>query len=130
MNGKKAFISALIVALFLKLFVFDFIIAQGLSMEPVIKNGDILVINRLRYGIQLPWSLTLFGNNYLVRWAQPKVGEVVVFYTPDKELAVKRCIELIDGRFFAQGDNLPASYDSRSYGYVSVDVIIGKVLGY
>jgi len=128
MDGKKAFILALAVALVLKLFVFDFIVAQGQSMEPAIKNGDILVINRLRYGIQLPWP---FEQKYLIRWAQPKIGEVLVFYTPSEELAVKRCTELINGKhFYAEGDNNAASFDSRSYGKISLDKIIGKVLGY
>ena len=125
MNVKKALILALITALFLRLVFFDFIIAQGNSMEPTIKSGDILIISRLRYGIRLPWQ-----EKYLVRWAQPKAGEVVVFYTPTGEMAVKRCTALIDGqRFYAEGDRGIASYDSRSYGAVSVDNIIGKVLG-
>jgi len=67
----------------------------------------------------------------LFRWAQPKVGEVVVFYTPSGEMAVKRCtIAEENGLFFAEGDNSLASYDSRAYGPVLADKIIGKVLGY
>jgi signal peptidase I len=108
------------------MFVFDFIIAQGHSMEPAIRNGNVLIVSRLRYGLRLP-----LRQNYLIRWAKPKVGEVVVFYTPSGELAVKRCTELIDsGSFFAEGDNGLASYDSRAYGPVPSDNIIGKVLGY
>jgi len=124
MKDAKPVLLAIAVALVLKLFVFDFIVAQGYSMEPVIADGTILVINRLRYGIRLP------SNRYLVRWSQPKLGEIVVFFTPTGELAVKRCI-LIEGQsFYAHGDNLIASYDSRAYGKVPVDNIIGKVLGY
>jgi signal peptidase I len=125
-NGTKAVFLAIATALVLKLFFFDFIIAQGHSMEPVIKNGTVLIISRLTYGIRLPWR-----QKYLIRWAQPKPGEVVIFYTPMGELAVKRCTELTDGNsFFAAGDNDLASYDSRAYGYVSADNIIGKVLGF
>ena len=94
-------------------------------MEPAIQNGAVLIISRLRYGIRLPWR-----QNYLVRWAQPKTGEVVVFYTPAGELAVKRCVVINAQNFFAEGDNSLTSYDSRSYGPVSIDNIIGKVLGY
>ena len=126
MNGRKAVLCALAVSLVLKFFLFEFMIAQGHSMEPAIKNGAVLVINRLRYGLRLPWR-----QNYLVRWAKPKEGEVVVFYTPSGELAVKRCSEPVDGGvFFAEGDNRTDSYDSRSYGPVPVDNIVGKVLGY
>jgi len=125
-NGTKAVFLAIATAFILKLFFFDFIIAQGHSMEPSIKNGAVLIISRLTYGIRLPWR-----QEYLIRWAQPKPGEVVIFYTPMGELAVKRCTGLTGGgSFFAEGDNDLASYDSRAYGYVSVDNIIGKVLGY
>jgi signal peptidase I len=125
MNGTKAVVLALFTAFFLKIFFFDFMIAQGSSMEPAIKSGNILVISRLRYGLRLPWA-----QNYLLRWSMPKTGEVVVFYTPSGELAVKRCIALDESGFIAQGDNQNVSYDSRSYGSVPVDNIIGKVLGY
>jgi len=125
MKGTKPVILAIIAALVLKLFFFDFIIAQGHSMEPAIKDGSVLVVSRVAYGLQLP------TNRYLFRWGAPKIGEVVVFYTPSGEIAVKRCtIAEKDGLFYAEGDNSLASYDSRSYGFVSADNIIGKVLGY
>jgi len=122
----KAVILALVAAFIIKIFVFDFMIAQGHSMEPAIKSGSVLVISRLRYGLRLPWR-----QSYSLRWAQPKIGEVVVFYTPSGELAVKRCIALTEKyEFIAEGDNSILSYDSRAYGPVPVDNIIGKVLWY
>lgn len=122
----KAALGALAAAFILKLFLFDFIIAEGSSMEPSIHSGAVLVINRLQYGLRLPWQ-----RGYLVRWALPKEGEVVIFYTPGGELAVKRCAALTGpGAFIAWGDNSLQSYDSRSYGPVPADNTIGKVLGY
>ena len=126
MNSLKAVLLALILAFVLKLFVFDFMVAQGTSMEPAIKNGTVLVISRLRYGFRLPRQ-----QKYLVRWAEPRPGEVLVFFTPTGELAVKRCLMLTgNGSFIAGGDNELTSYDSRSYGPVPFDNIIGKVLGF
>jgi len=96
-------------------------------MEPAIHDGDVLIISRLRYGFRFPLQ-----QKYLLLWSQPKTGEVVVFYTPEGDLAVKRCAaEYTSNRlyFFAEGDNSLASYDSRAYGQVSVENIIGKVLG-
>jgi signal peptidase I len=122
----KAVLGALVTALIIKLFVFDFIVAEGNSMEPSIKSGAVLVVNRLRYGLRVP-----LRRNYLIRWSMPKAGEVVVFYTPSGQLAVKRCAALTgEGGFIAEGDNSLQSYDSRAYGPVPADNTIGKVLGY
>jgi signal peptidase I len=122
---KKSVILALFAALVLKVFIFDFMVAQGESMMPGIKSGTVLVISRIRYGLRLPWK-----HKYLISWAQPRIGEVVVFYTPNGDLAVKRCVSVNENNeFIAEGDNLQLSHDSRSYGPVPIDNIIGKVLG-
>ena len=126
MKGTKPIFLAIAAALVLKLFFFDFIVAQGQSMEPAITNGTVLIVSQMTYGIRLPRQ-----QRYLIRWAQPKVGEIVVFYTPTGELAVKRVTMLTgQGTFYAEGDNALSSYDSRSYGFVPIGNIIGKVLGY
>ena len=121
----KAIIGALIAALIMKLFLFDFMIAEGHSMAPAIKPGKILLVCKLAYGIRIPGS-----GAYLVHWGIPKKGDVVVFYTPLGEIAVKRCGETLPGNlFYALGDNSSQSYDSRNYGPVPNNNIIGKVLG-
>ncbi|MDR2344268.1 MAG: signal peptidase I [Spirochaetaceae bacterium] len=130
--GKKentavsfAILSALSAALVLKLFFFDFMVAQGESMSPAIRSGRVLVINRLAYGFRPP-----LHKSYLFRWALPDKGNIVVFYTPLGDLAVKRCAGLPgDGRFLALGDNSLESYDSRAYGPVPLDNILGRVIG-
>jgi signal peptidase I len=121
----KAILGALATALFMKLFLFDFMIAEGQSMVPAIRNGAVLVVNKLAYGLRLP-----FTPGFLLRWSLPKEGDVVVFYSPRGDLAVKRCTGIPgEGLFFLRGDNSRDSYDSRSYGPVPADRIIGKVLG-
>ena len=121
----KAIIGAFIAALVIKFFFFDFMIAEGHSMVPVIKPGAILLVCKVFYGIKLPGS-----GSYITRWGSPKAGDVVVFYTPLGEIAVKRCGEILPGNeFFALGDNGPLSYDSRNYGPVPYNNIIGRVLG-
>jgi signal peptidase I len=56
------------------------------SMLPTLQVGDYLLVTPLRYGIRLP------GLGWLVRWADPQVGDVVVFAGPRDEAAdyVKR----------------------------------------
>ena len=125
MNGTKPIFLAAAAALVLKLFFFDFIVAHGNSMEPAIPSGTVLVVSRLRFGLRLPWK-----QNYLIQWAVPRTGEIVVFYTPTGERAVKRCTAVEGQNFFAEGDHDLTSYDSRAYGWVPVENIIGKVLGF
>jgi signal peptidase I len=121
----RAILWAFCIAVFMKLFLFDFMIAEGHSMVPSIQPGTVLVVNKIAYGLRLPW-----GQRYLVRWSLPKAGDVVIFYTPQGEIAVKRCAEIMDGTMFiALGDYRLQSYDSRAYGPIPLGNIIGKVLG-
>jgi signal peptidase I len=124
-HPEKAVFCACVAALLMKFFLFDFMITEGLSMLPAIKPGTILVVIRTAYGFRLPGSAA-----YLLRWSTPKEGDVVVFFTPRGDTAVKRCNGMVgENAFLALGDNNRESYDSRFYGPVPVDHIIGKVLG-
>ncbi|MDR2489923.1 MAG: signal peptidase I [Spirochaetaceae bacterium] len=122
---KRAILGAFITALALKIFFFDFILTEGRSMLPSIKSGRLLLVNKASYGIRLPLQ-----NAYLVRWAEPKTGDVVVFWTPNGDLAVKRYQPYAEtGKFSAIGDNPGHSYDSRFYGPVPTDNILGRAVG-
>ena len=117
-------IGALVSAFVIKLVFLDFFIIEGESMVPAIQPGKMLFVCKTWYGIKLPGTRT-----YLLRWAEVKQGDIVVFYTPSGEKAVKRCKQINGDEFLAAGDNSRLSQDSRSYGPVSVNNIIGKVLG-
>lgn len=121
----RAIIGALVIALVVKFFVLDFMIAEGDSMAPAIKPGKILAVCKIFYGIKIPGT-----QGFLVQWGIPKEGDIVVFYTPQGDVAVKRCGESPeDGFFYALGDNSSHSFDSRSYGSISNKNVIGRVLG-
>jgi len=121
----KAILAAFVTALVMKVFLFDVVIAEGYSMEPSIRSGSVLVVNRLQYGFRFPGQ-----KGHIIRWASPREGDVVVFFTPSGSVAVKRAVgPKADGVFMAKGDNYRLSYDSRSFGPVSVDAVIGRVLG-
>ena len=121
----KAILGAIITALVIKYLFLDIMIAEGHSMVPDVKPGAIILVCKVFYGIKLPGS-----GAYIARWGAPRPGDVVVFYTPLGEIAVKRCGEILSGsEFIALGDNSVQSYDSRNYGPVPYNNIIGKVLG-
>lgn len=121
----RAVLGAFGIALVMKLVLFDFMIAEGRSMEPAIQPGSVMVVAKIAYGLRLPGS-----EGYLLWWSLPKSGDVVIFYTPEGDIAVKRCAEVTEEHtFIALGDNSLQSYDSRSYGPIPLGNIIGKVLG-
>jgi signal peptidase I len=121
----KAVLWACAAALLMKIFLFDFMVTRGSSMTPAIRNGAVLLVVRIAYGFRPPGA-----GGYLLRWSRPEAGDVVVFLTPVGDTAVKRCGAWNgEDTFFALGDNRGESYDSRFYGPVPVDRIIGKVFG-
>jgi signal peptidase I len=127
-RGKRTSTILIIIAacacgLLIKLFIFDLMIIEGVSMEPTLHSGEIVGVFRAAYGIRIP-----FTNHYLVRWSRPGEGDLVIFASPSGEAAVKRVIWARKGEFYAEGDNRDESYDSRSYGPLSVGRIYGKVL--
>ncbi|MDR2314541.1 MAG: signal peptidase I [Spirochaetaceae bacterium] len=119
----KAIFLAFIFATVIKVFLVDLMVTQGRSMLPALQPGSVLVVNKLAYGIRLP----VLGI-YILRWSAPRSGDMVVFYTPLGERAVKRCYYVREGNFYALGDNGLESFDSRSYGPISLDHILGKVV--
>lgn len=71
---------AVILALFLRGFVFEaFKIPTG-SMIPTLEIGDHLFVNKFTYGIRIP-----FTKKYVVSFQEVKRGEIVVFSFPVEE---------------------------------------------
>lgn len=118
-------VGALFVAVLIKFFCFDFMIAEGDSMVPTIPSGQVLFINRLAYGFRFPWA-----KGYTFRWTYPRVGDIIVFLSPQGTIAVKRCVQLLDEQYIiVYGENSEVSYDSRNYGPISAEYVLGRVEG-
>jgi len=84
------------------------------SMSPDLEPGDYVIVNRWAY-----------------RAREPSVGDQVVLRDPEREgrYLCKR-IHAVEGpdRYVVRGDDEAASRDSRRFGPVSRDRIVGKVL--
>jgi len=83
------------------------------SMEPTVLVGDRILVNKLSYGLRLP-----FTETWLVRWSEPQRGEIAVLISPESgDRLVKRVIgvpgdtvELKDNRLLVNGQ--PARYSA------------------
>ena len=70
--------TALLLALFIRTFIVQaFKIPSG-SMIPTLQIGDHILVNKLAYGIRIP-----FWDKYLVEFKKPQRGDVVVFIFPE-----------------------------------------------
>jgi signal peptidase I len=147
----KTVIFAFLVALPIRIFIFQPFLVQGISMEPNFKNGDYLIVDEITF-----------------RLIQPKRGEVVVFKSPisPETILIKRIVglpgeevriskgkvfingemlkedylkentltfpeqkvTLNDKEYYLLGDNRAFSLDSRNFGPVKREKIIGRVV--
>jgi signal peptidase I len=110
-------LTALLIFILLKLFVFDIMVVQGHSMEPTLRPGEFIIVSRCAYGLLIP-----FVNRYIVTWAYPRRDDLVVFISPENEkIIVKRCVA-IGGDFF-DISNEYLSVGERQYPYQHPDGI-------
>jgi signal peptidase I len=106
------------------------------SMRPTLLEGDRIWVNKLAYSLHIP-----FTTISLLRWSAPQRGDVVVFFSPaDGKRCVKRVVGVPGDRvdiggqgvlvperyYFVMGDNREASVDSRCYGCVHQERIVGR----
>ncbi len=78
-------------------------------MEPTLTSGDRLLV---------------------VRRTAPRVGDIVALRDPDAtgRLLVKRVVSVVGGRIAVQGDNARWSTDSRDFGPVDRQAVVGRAV--
>ena len=135
---------AVVFALLLRLFIFEFVIISGDSMLPTLHSQEMIVVTKAFY--------------------TPARGDIIVFHTDMEKNLVKRVIALPgekleikdgvifvndqaldtayqyqgeddnypaaivpEGSYFVMGDNRPNSLDSRIIGTIERNQILGKM---
>lgn len=119
LGGFESLTMALLGALALRILIVEpFQIPSG-SMIPTLLVGDHLFVSKLSYGIMNPFSRE---PSYLVRWAAPQPGDVMIFeapaYVPNNAGAtwIKRVIAGPGQRI--QIKNSLVNVDGRPYPHV------------
>ena len=84
----------------------------GNSMEDKISEGDLIVYKKIN-----------------PKKPELEVGDIVVASHPEikSKLIIKRIYQIHQNKFDLRGDNSLSSTDSREWGLVELDLIVGKV---
>lgn len=141
---------ALFIAMMLMLFVVQPTRVEGISMEPTLHTGAQLVIEKMSYRFQNPVhgdivviKLDRSYNPYLVKRVIATEGDTVEIrngyvYLNGKMLEEKNITSITNGNFpatvvpqgqlFVLGDNREASNDSRNFGMLPIDNLVGRAV--
>lgn len=110
-QNAESLLLAVLVALVVRASVVEAFWVPSGSMLPTIQIGDHLFVNKLAYGMHLP-----FVAQELVEWSPLHRGDVIVFTSPiDRKIdLIKRVIavagdtvEVRDKRLFINGEEIP-----------------------
>jgi signal peptidase I len=117
----------LFITVIFTLFAFRFTLVRinGSSMEPTFYDGQFKFVDRKYYKEYL-LSGTKVMNFPLLE------EKVFVIQTPQNVLAIKRLVSVtqtLQGTYFwFEGDNKDHSVDSRNYGFIVGEAILGEVI--
>ncbi len=152
---SKIIIIALVIVIPIRYFLFQPFFVKGQSMEPNFENGDYLIIDEITYRFHNPQrgDVVVFkypndtSQRYIKRiiglpgeTIEIKNGKVAIFNKEGNQLldestyltpliltAGDMQITLAEDKYFVLGDNRIASSDSRSWGLLPREDIIGRV---
>ena len=146
-----AIISAVILAVLIRTFIFEPFIVPTPSMEPTLMVGDKVIINKLSYdftdierGDIIAFHSPIEEDKELVKRAiaiegdevsLTSEGEIFVngeklieYYLPEEQdiKYLNQVISVGPDEVFVMGDNRNNSFDSRFFGNISEDKIFGE----
>ena len=143
---------ALIIVIPIRAYIAQPFVVSGSSMDPTFKNGDYLIIDEISYRFHEPKrdEVIVFRypndpKKFFIKRIIGLPGETidiidgsVTIHNPTTKIDLKMNepyvvnhsggnthFELKDGEYFVMGDNRPASSDSRYWGAVPRENIVG-----
>lgn len=123
----EALLVALAVAAFIRLFLVSVFTIPSGSMLNTIQIGDYILVNKLSYGLKLP-----FSGTWIYKGEGPQYGDIIVFKYPKNPSVdyIKRVvglpgdiIEMRDKQFYRNGEKVVEDYtiQTRPHYYGPLD---------
>lgn len=110
----------------IRIFVFSAVRVSGISMLPTLQDEQIIFVNKMAYWKNAPQN----GDIVIVR--EPIDNILVVkriVGTPGTAITIEdKTFILKEDEYYIEGDNRDNSIDSRAYGPIRSERIIGKVI--
>ncbi|MEU6427172.1 S26 family signal peptidase [Microbispora sp. NPDC046973] len=114
------------------------VVVSGVSMEPAFHASDRLLVRRAGLSRLAVGDIVVFarprrydGEELLPvedRWMVKRVAALPGDPVPDAVLPAVAEQRVAEGRLVVLGDNPAASYDSRQFGFLPADLLLGVVL--
>lgn len=149
LEWAKAIVIAILIALFLRTFIFATSIVEGESMDPTLEDGERVIFNKIVYLLDEPDRgdiviikrpfknyvkrvIALPGETIEINGSELYINGEKYQQTFLNEEAEERTgnfgpIQVPEDSYFVMGDNRAISKDSRNgLGFIKEDEIIGK----
>ncbi|MFW5926245.1 MAG: signal peptidase I [Myxococcota bacterium] len=99
--NAKTIGGAVLLAMFIRIVLFEAFEIEGPSMEPTLLNGDRVVVAKLLYGLFLP-----FTNEAAATWGGPDLGDVVIVRSPADNIDIVKRVVGVPGDTIWMRDNV------------------------
>lgn len=142
----------IVVLIIIRMFFFQWFRTFGMSMEPTIRDGSIVLVNKIAYKFQTPerGDIIVFRTSskpyvYFVKRVIGFSGETVEFkngqlfingnkieepYLTEKGSWNVSPFVVKEGKIFVCGDNRLTDWESHLHPQISIKNITGRVIGY
>lgn len=149
--GKQVFpyLAIILIVLLIKKYAFGTVLVNGHSMEDTLKNGDFMILDKMSYRfheidrfdivvvqvgkqrlikrvIGLPNETISYEDNVLYINGKKLEDKHSKKVTQDFDLHLFDLTSIPEGCYFVMGDNRTDSLDSRSFGVIEEQDILGK----